>query len=80
MKYSYKDVNKMNVMVRRLCMMITSIPSRINCSAEDVRNSVESIIEDSGCVILAIAFNRAHRIGKNDPSGKKCKASYCNIH
>ena len=70
----------MNIMVRRLCMMITRIPSRISYNAEDLRNSVESIIDDSGCDILAIAFNRAHRIGKNDTSGKKCKASYCNIH
>ena len=65
---------------RRLCMRITSIPSQKNESAKGVRNLLKSAIEESGCDIPDIALNRAHRIGKNDPSGKKCKASYCKIH
>ena len=65
---------------RRLCMRITSIPSQENGSAKGVRNLVKSVIEESGCDIPDIALDRAHRIGKNDPSGKKCKASYCKIH
>ena len=55
---------------RRLCVRITGIPSQKNESAEDVRISVKSIIEESGCDIPDIALDRAHKIDKNDPSGK----------
>ena len=58
---------------RRLCVRITGIPSQKNESAEDVRNSVKSIIEESGCDIPDIALDRAHRIGKNHPSGKNVR-------
>ena len=64
---------------RRLCMRIIDIPSQKNESAEDVRNSVKSIIDESGCDTPDIVFDRIHRIGKNDPSGKKW-LSYCKIH
>ena len=39
-------------------------------SAEDVRNSVKSIIVESGCYIPDIALDCAHRISKNDLSEK----------
>ena len=55
-------------------MRITGIPSQKNESAEDVRNSVKSIIEESGCDTPDIALERAHRIGKNDPSGKNVRS------
>ena len=58
---------------RRLCVRIIGIPSQKNESAEDVRNSVKSIIEESGCDIPDVALDRAHRIGKNDPSGKNVR-------
>ena len=51
---------------RRLCVRITGIPSQKNESAEDVRNSVKSIIDESGCDTPDIAFDRLHRICKND--------------
>ena len=54
-------------------MRITGIPSQKNESAEDVRNSVKSNIEESGCDIPDIALDRAHRIVKNDPSGKNVR-------
>ena len=60
-------------------MKIIDIPSQKNESAEDVRNSVKSIIDESGCDTPDIVFDRIHRIGKNDPSGKKW-LSYCKIH
>ena len=58
---------------RRLCVRITGILSQKNESAEDVRNSVKSIIEESGCDIPDVALDRAHRIGKNHPSGKNVR-------
>ena len=58
---------------RRLCVRITGIPSQKNESAEDVRNSVKSVIEESGCDILDIALDHAHRIGKYDPSRKNVR-------
>ena len=58
---------------RRLLVRITGIPSQINESAEDVRNSIKSIIEESGYDISDIAFDLAHRIGKNYPSGKNVR-------
>ena len=53
-----------------MCLRITGIPSQKNESAEDVRNSVKSIIEESGCNIPDIALDRAYIIGKNDPLEK----------
>ena len=49
-------------------MRITDIPSQKNESAEDIRNLIKSIIAESD--IPDIAMDRAHRIGKNDPSRK----------
>ena len=54
---------------RRLSVKITDI------SIEDVRNSVKSIIEESGCDILDIVLEDTHRIGKNDPSGKRLRSA-----
>ena len=54
-------------------MRITGIPSQKNEFAEDVRNSMKSIIVESRCDILDCALHRAHRIGKNDPSGKNVR-------
>ena len=51
-------------------MRITDIPPQKNESAEDIRNLVKSIRAESGCDIPDIAMDRAHRIGKNDPSRK----------
>ena len=45
---------------RRLCVRITGISSQKNEFSEDVRNSVKSIIEESGCDILDIALDRSH--------------------
>ena len=56
-----------------MCVRITAIPSQKNVSAEDVRNSMKSIIEESGCDIPDLALDRTHRIGKNDPSGKNVR-------
>ena len=56
---------------RRLCVRITWIPSQSNEFAEDVRNSVKSVIEEFGCDIPDVALEHTHRIGKYDPSGKK---------
>ena len=58
---------------RRFCGRITGIPSQKNESTEDVWNSVKPIIEESGCDIPDIALDRAHRFGKNDPSGKNVR-------
>ena len=38
-----------------------------NETTEDVRNSVNSIIEESGCDIPVIASEIAHRVGKPPP-------------
>ena len=54
-------------------MRITGIPSQKNESAEDVRNSVKSFIEESGCDIPDIALDCAHRIGKYEPSEKNVR-------
>ena len=50
---------------KRLCMRMTGIPSQKNESGEDVKNSVKSIIEESGCDIPDSELYRAHRTGKN---------------
>ena len=55
---------------RILYVRITDIKSQKNESAEDIRNLIKSIIAESGCDIPDIAMDRAHRIGKNDPSRK----------
>ena len=60
---------------RRLSVKITDISSQKNESTEDVRNSVKSIIEESGCDILDIVLEDTHRIGKNDPSGKRLRSA-----
>ena len=56
-----------------MCVRITGIPSEKNESAEDIRNSVQSAIAESGCDIPDILLDRTHRIGKNDPSGKNVR-------
>ena len=56
-----------------MCVRITGIPSQRNESSEDVRNSVKSIIEESGCDIPDVALDRMHRLGKYDPSGKNIR-------
>ena len=58
---------------RRLRVRISGIPSQKNESAEDVRNSVKSVIEESRCDIPDIAQDCGHRIGKYDPSGKNVR-------
>ena len=63
-----QSVKKINS--KSLCLRITGIPSQKNESAEDVRNSVKSIIEKSGCNIPDIALDRTYIIGKNDPLEK----------
>ena len=57
---------------RRLCMRIIGIPSQKNESA-DVRNSMKFVIEESECNIPDIALDCAHRIGRNDSSGKNVR-------
>ena len=54
-------------------MRITDTPSQKSEFAEDVRNSVKSIIVESRCDILDCALHRAHRIGRNDTSGKNVR-------
>ena len=44
-----------------------------NETTEDVRNSVNSIIEESGCDIPVIASEIAHRVGKYNPSRKNVR-------
>ena len=54
-------------------MSITGILSQKHESAEDVRNSVKSVIKESGCEIPDIALDREHRIAKYFPSEKKVR-------
>ena len=54
-------------------MRITGISSQKKESAEDVRNPVKSVIEESACDIPDTALDRAHRIDKYDPSGKNVR-------
>ena len=54
-------------------MRIIGIPSQKNESTEDVRNSVKSIIKESGCNIPDITLDRAHIIVKNDSSAKNVR-------
>ena len=44
---------------RRLCVRITGIPLHKNESVEDVRYSVKSNIEESGCDIPVVALDRS---------------------
>ena len=58
---------------RRSSVRITGISSQKKESAEDVRNPVKSVIEESACDIPDTALDRAHRIDKYDPSGKNVR-------